>query len=200
MSNQRKDAGKDPLVTDIYEELASERAPDHLNERVLRLAKGNGRTRYSVVRAWTRPAAWAATIGLSLAIVLELTRLPPIDIEGTPAEANRKKLETPTVQRVDSVSMDEFVPEDMSVLREAENMARVQAGPDQAPTLAHTEVGETKQLESGGACPEKVRESAESWFDCIAQLRESGRHGDAEDELREFRKIFPDFVPAVADR
>ncbi|MGI9247812.1 MAG: hypothetical protein ACR2QI_02280 [Woeseiaceae bacterium] len=210
MKNEQENVGKDQLVTDIYKELASEQTPDRLNERVLLLARSNGRTRYSAIRAWTRPVAWAATIGLSLALVLELTRLPPI--------APPEELEEPA----DSVSADEFVPHGISVLREAENMARAQTGSDQAPTTARTEVGElsadeisvedvsaaasfaevaeTKLLESGGTCPEKTRETAESWFNCIEQLREAGLQDNADDEFREFRKIFPDFAQAKTDK
>lgn len=74
MSDQTDKRYQDRRLSDTYQALAKERAPEHLNERILGLAAG--RTRYSRARAWTRPLAWAATIGLSLAIVLELNRLP----------------------------------------------------------------------------------------------------------------------------
>lgn len=75
MSDQTDTQYRDRRLSDTYKALADERAPDHLSDRVLRLAAGE--TPYSRARAWTRPLAWAATIGLSLAIVLELNRLPP---------------------------------------------------------------------------------------------------------------------------
>ena len=75
MSDQTDTQYRDRRLSDTYKALADERAPDDLNDRVLRLAAGE--TPYSRARAWTRPLAWAATIGLSLAIVLELNRLPP---------------------------------------------------------------------------------------------------------------------------
>ncbi len=70
----------DRLVSDAYSELADEKTPEALNREVLRLAAKEGRTRYSIARAWMRPVAWAATIGLSLVVVLELTSLPGSDV------------------------------------------------------------------------------------------------------------------------
>jgi hypothetical protein len=115
MSNERKNPADDPLVADAYSSLAQEQAPEHLNKRVLRMAAREGRTPYSRARTWLRPAAWAATIGLSFAIVLELTRLPQIE--------------------PDAVSMDAFTPKDMSVLREADERARAQSGANQVPVV-----------------------------------------------------------------
>ena len=80
MSNEPENRVTDSRVTETYRELASEQAPRHLNERVLKMA-AHSRTPYGRARAWMRPAAWAATIGLSFAIVLELTRLPALDSE-----------------------------------------------------------------------------------------------------------------------
>lgn len=80
MSNEPENRTQDTQVSDAYRALAQERVPDHLNERVLRMAAKN-RTEYARARSWMRPAAWAATIGLSLAIVLELTQLPSMDTD-----------------------------------------------------------------------------------------------------------------------
>jgi hypothetical protein len=80
MSNNPENRVQDQRVTDAYRALADERAPEHLNEQVLKLA-AEARTPYARARAWMRPAAWAATIGLSLAIVLELTQMPISDLD-----------------------------------------------------------------------------------------------------------------------
>lgn len=77
----------DRLVSDTYSELADEKTPDALNREILRLAAKEGRTRYSIARAWMRPVAWAATIGLSLVLVLELTNLPGSDMTPLPQPA-----------------------------------------------------------------------------------------------------------------
>lgn len=169
MSNEREHGSEDWLA-DTYRILAKERAPDYLNDKVLRLAAGRG-TRYSRARAWMRPAAWAAVIGLSLAIVLDMTRLTQVEpdsiaisvpdgrntgdqrpeasdtVSGSSA-AETEAIATPIGQRMDAkkiqpaipaadrpagLSKEDFVPKDLTVLRDAEEMARTRAGSDQGP-------------------------------------------------------------------
>lgn len=72
-------SGTDELVSETYREVANERAPEHLNQAVLRRAKEATRPRLSRTRAWTRPLAWAATITLSVALVLEVSKAPSPD-------------------------------------------------------------------------------------------------------------------------
>ena len=206
MTIERKNEDRDRLVRDTYRALANERVPDRLNDRVLRGAAKVGRSRYALTRALTRPVAWAATIALSLAIVLEFTRLPQTVPDATSAAEPRN-----------DVSMDQFAPRDMTVLRDAENMARVQAGANQAPIALHktadtvraeedspiaslTAVSEQKAVEPDYACPEEARETAESWFACIEQLRADGPAERAASEYEKFRRIFPDFVDFAADK
>jgi len=85
----------DRLVSDAYNELANERTPEALNQEVLRLAAKAGRTRYSIARAWMRPVAWAATIGLSLVVVLELANTPGSDMAPLPQSAPLDPAVTP---------------------------------------------------------------------------------------------------------
>lgn len=143
MSIERKNTDRDPLVADTYRALANERTPDHLNEKVLRMAARESRTRYSVARSWTRPLAWAATIGLSLAIVLELTRLPETEPDVVPVmtPAARKPAST-AIEGADGTATDDFAPKDMAVLREVEKRARAQAGPDEGPAIPRADVDE----------------------------------------------------------
>lgn len=182
MSNERDHRSEDRLA-DTYRALTEERAPDYLNEKVLRLAAGN-RTRYSRARAWMRPAAWAAVIGLSLAIVLDMTRLPQVEPDsigipvpdsrkagaqrreasdtvndssaaeaegivppsatpiGQRTDANRMRPASPAADGPEGRSNEDFVPKDMTVLRDAEEMARAQAGSDQGPVLPDAELDE----------------------------------------------------------
>lgn len=151
MSNERENRAEDARVAETYRTVAQERAPERLNKRVLRMAARQGRTPYSRARAWMRPAAWAATIALSLAIVLELTRLPPVEPEladiATPRQEPQETTggvdepRTPAAEQPDPVSMDTFAPKDMTVLREAEDRARAQAGPDQLPSTPRADAG-----------------------------------------------------------
>lgn len=71
----------DARVSRAYRDLAGEYAPASLNERVLRDARAQAGSGYSWWMGWLRPAAWAATVGLCLAIVVELTSTQVADIE-----------------------------------------------------------------------------------------------------------------------
>jgi len=77
MTTEHEKVAGDETVSAAYRDLAKERAPEHLNRVVLDMASGAaGRSRLSAgfdrwFAAWTRPLAWAATIGLCIAIVLE---------------------------------------------------------------------------------------------------------------------------------
>ena len=68
-------------VSDAYRELARETTPAGLDERVLATAARDSRSRYGLARAWIRPVAWAAMIGISLVFVLELTSFTDVPLE-----------------------------------------------------------------------------------------------------------------------
>ncbi len=70
------DGVTDTLVSRTYRESASERVPEALDRAVLKQARHHSSQRYSRSVIWLRPMAWAATIGLSLAIVLEFSDVP----------------------------------------------------------------------------------------------------------------------------
>jgi hypothetical protein len=53
---------------------------------------------------------------------------------------------------------------------------------------------------SDQACPESERETAEAWFACIQQLRESERDELADKEYEEFRQVYPEFDDSVTDK
>jgi len=72
----RETVDMDALVTRTYREIADERVPEHLDRSILKEAAREARPRYSRAIAWTRPMAWAATIMLSVALVLEVTKVP----------------------------------------------------------------------------------------------------------------------------
>lgn len=67
---------RDPVVTERYRDMAGETAPEALNQAVLREAHQQKNNRYSRSVFWMRPMAWAASIGLCLAIVIELGSIP----------------------------------------------------------------------------------------------------------------------------
>lgn len=70
------DSVEDALVSRTYRESAVEQVPDELDQAVLQRARQRSGNRYSRSVVWLRPMAWAATIGLCLAIVVEINNVP----------------------------------------------------------------------------------------------------------------------------
>ena len=101
------DSVRDTLVSRTYREAAVERAPDDLNQAVLRRARQHSSNRYSRSVIWLRPMAWAATIGLCLAIVVEINNVPQptpeqMALPAAPADtiSDGKKLDEEAVQAI----------------------------------------------------------------------------------------------------
>ncbi len=118
MTTEREKGEMDKLVRETYRELGVEKAPEYLNQNILRMAAADGKLGRSngfLLGAWMKPVAWAATIGLSLAIVLELTEVPttavPLDSEESIAE--------------------DFIAKDKQALERAEERMRQQNGANQ---------------------------------------------------------------------
>lgn len=169
MSDDKYNFETDELVATTYRATASETVPQHLNERVLEIAANPslaGKRRSWLVPAWTKPLAWVATVGLSLAIVLEITQVSRLPGPGDTA--------TPAVESV----RDEFVPRDTTTLDQARQRAQLQSGPNQE-----------------FACAARVRETATAWYACIDDLRRSDRSIDAAHEFRSFTRKYPNFLP-----
>jgi hypothetical protein len=76
--NRADDTG-DPRVSAAYREIADERTPEHLDHSILNAARAAARPSWNRAVAWLRPAAWAATIGVCLAIVVDIALLPDHD-------------------------------------------------------------------------------------------------------------------------
>lgn len=212
-------------VSDTYRDLAPETTPAGLDQRILAMAAHETRSRYGLARAWIRPIAWAATIALSLGVVLELTWFAdaPLDevapAPAVSAEAARQDTEvmkakqeedqrraiaervdapaatmpaTPVRQeqgRVGEAAEAESPLEDGSLLRDAEQRARLQAV--SARYEAATSSAETADRDH--ACSRDARASANAWYDCILALREQGRDDDAAAEFEALLEAFPDF-------
>jgi hypothetical protein len=105
-------------VSDAYRELARETTSAGLDERVLAMATRGSQSRYGLARAWIRPVAWAAMIGISLALVLELTWFIDVPLEnGVPqppisAERTRQDAEVMKATHPDSLRQSIGEPEE----------------------------------------------------------------------------------------
>ncbi len=78
MSDKRIESGEgvDPRVSAAYRDMANERSPEHLDHLILNAARAAAKPRRNRAAAWLRPAAWVASIGVCLAIVVEIALLP----------------------------------------------------------------------------------------------------------------------------
>lgn len=117
MTIERNDEAMDELVSKTYREHSVEQAPEHLNQKILRMATaaGNPERENGLWRqAWMKPLAWAATVGLSLAIVLEVTQVPDggLDVPTSAVESLR----------------EEFEPSNTDLLEDARDRAARQSG------------------------------------------------------------------------
>jgi len=145
---KRQDAETDKRVSDSYRELANERAPDHLNRAILRRAGAAARPKFSLTRAWTRPLAWAATIALSVALVLEVSKVPAPDAVTFEADNNAAALQKREPEApedapseagvVDALEETESVP--ASVAAQSEVSAFIQPANQPAPNVARRQV------------------------------------------------------------
>ncbi len=256
MTEERKTpdpkAAEDRKVSDLYRDVARERTPRHLDEVVLREAARAARPRYSRLRLWTRPAAWAAVVLLSATLLLQVSQdeLPrdhaaPQSLElqdaaaGRESAAPRSRAElqvddlgsaakatgttSPLEQEPVAELLEEVVSQDSDMLIRAEEMARMQQGPNDAPATpaaasaapparAADALEEVVSLEANAfssptradarlrgaedaspSCDMTARSTAESWLECITALEDAGLTAAAEQERELLAETFPDF-------
>ncbi len=225
MSKERNNphfvAESDPLVTRVYREVADERVPDKLNQAVLRQAAAAGPTRYWRSISWTRPMAWVATITICVALVLEITRVPPPNgaaLDSLPATFTVPEPE-PTLEldRFDDAA-PESLPESVVPAplpgRAASNAptapAKVELMKKSARPLAAEPVFQERkrdvaqqapvenrltaaQEQEAPACDESATAKPETWLECIDELEKAGLDDEARRQRTLFENAFPGF-------
>jgi hypothetical protein len=84
----RPDDPVDAPLRDAYRQLATERAPRHLDKAVLEQAAEATKTAARPrLWAWRRPLAWMTMIGLTVAVVLEFSQVPTDLAPASPTNA-----------------------------------------------------------------------------------------------------------------
>lgn len=204
MTTERDKEAIDELVSQTYREHSVEQTPERLNQEILSIAADNAkrgsRTDF-LFAAWTKPLAWAATIGISLAVVLELSQVPgsSVDIAAPAAESIR----------------EEFAQQRTDVLDEARKQASQESGQNQNASLADevtlqdadvaiigkqnefsklvrpVPAAEETQSDVERPCDAITRESAEDWLRCIEELREAGAVDAANREYEAYFLEYP---------
>lgn len=192
MTNERDKEDMDTRVSETYRELSAPRVPDHLNQTILRMAANKSPGKGNLLfAAWVKPVTLAATIALSLAIVLELTEVPTTAVQMEVAPAVERQVES--VREDESTSDDgqvieELVLEDTDLAKsEAKNKMNSFAASSPAAALPAAR----KRADAAATCDEKSRQSADTWLDCIHKLSESGFALDADREYKAFILEYP---------
>lgn len=183
----------DAEVSARYRELANEAAPQELDKIVLRAARkaasNSGSAGWGV--SWYRPATFLATLGLCLALLLEIG---DFQVFGPPPD----------------LSIQQDTPPDSNVFQDAADSAarsvrEVDAAADESLQLSNGDSYEPEAsiatlpastTDGGQHCSEEQLATPETWWQCIQELREAGLHAAAEAELENLHKAFPQYMPA----
>lgn len=201
-------------VSEAYREVATETSPTKLDDRILDMARQEARTRYGLARTWIRPVAWAATIGLSFAFILEMTyfgdrpgevdAVLPASVDSDAGETARPTSQAPASKRFPAnvVSAPEISASDVATPLEAEERSDSTTADIAEKMQAPEPRRERMALERAAAadrCDAEQRRSADTWYRCVTALRDRGLEDAAEAELRDLRKAFPDFREPVPE-
>ena len=159
----------DKEVSALYRASSSEPAPRWLDDNVLRQAAAAARPNRSgrLLFYFRRPLIFVATLGLSLAIVLQFNEKLILGIS-----------DTDQVQNQTEASMDP---------------SKSQPPIGVAPIV----IGGTSAIGSASTrhCDVADEKSADTWWECIVQLELDGRAVDASAERKLMIRAFPDFPP-----
>lgn len=221
MTNERNRKDVDALVSETYRELADERAPQHLNQAVLQMAAGKETRRGFNFSLWMKPVAWAATIALSLAIVLEFTELPtqvrrtdvavpateslPAAVIDLPESEPKLKVDSfavsapgtnqPSVKK-HAVSQDAADPAG-AVISSREDTAQLEevvvtTEDFRARTAGASRSAEAKaESDAMNECAPEARLTADSWLACIKDLHALGAFDAAAREYEAYSDEYP---------
>lgn len=219
MNDERdKRADSDEAVARAYREFATERTPATLNEQVLREAAHEAGRGYARWIGWLRPLAWAATAGLTIAIVIDLVDTPAPDgdavtevyeEEALPApaaaaepdatprpDAAQERAKEARAERARAAgdtapASAAFAVDDPSLLEEAADIAAARAGSAENERAAAART----LMREAPACDEAAREQPDTWYRCIERLRTEGRAEAAQRELEALAEAFPAYEP-----
>ncbi len=211
----------DPRVSEAYRELDDERSPEHLDHIILNAARGAARPRWNRAVAWLRPAAWVATIGVCLAIVVEISLLQDEELGGldsmtpatieTPAaapaaaakrleEADRQSAEPAAVpptqkpSRGRSAELRERSDEDEVSNQVPELRLQEAVVKDEVPASLLRSApapASAQELATELYCDESQTADPNTWLECILELERQGLHEAARLERERLAEAFP---------
>lgn len=168
------------LVGEAYRELATESAPEHLDQAVLKRATIEvTRSRSYRFAGWMKPLAWTAVIALSLAVVLQLAELQTWSIPDSATPASRPASKS-------ALQTEEFAADrEFTKIQPAQQPAAKERAESVAKPMAR------KASVAPAGCDDAARASPDDWMECIRKLRESGAEELADREYEAFILEYP---------
>ncbi len=170
MSEDRNNGIGDPAVSDTYRDVATERAPASLNEAVLRNAAAHANKGYAHSMLWIRPLAYAATVVLSLAIVVQIV-LPPMnadmsEADFSPAAAAQERVDASNLPLADGAREQAADDDDpLKRLRDQEVREETKIEEFAVPGVSTDDVPAMAASAAPGVSPEPVAESVVDFAD-----------------------------------
>ena len=159
----------DPRVSAAYRDLGTPATPAELDQRILERAAAAARHRQpGLLQRWTRPLAWAATITICAAIVLEAGRTPDPDGIMPPTPAPGLERATP--------------PRDTGFAAPVENLADKAASDPGGPVAVPPPAEKARQRAAGSAktaAPAAMSELPEERGSSLESAREPQADTDA---------------------
>jgi hypothetical protein len=169
----------DDKVRERYRALGRDEPPPELDARSLAPAR---RAAARPRRRWVLPVSIAAVVVLSVSVALQVERERSDLARQLAAPAESGKAPAPAASPVAPPAPAPAAPAASDNLMRAPELERKQ---EQAPARGAAKAGRL----SG----QSVESSPEQWLARIAELRRAGRNDEADRQLAEFRRLFPDY-------
>ena len=200
---------RDPKVSQRYRELGGEEPPRQLDAAILAAARRAAETRPAPLvaptgrRRWYFPLAAAAIIVLAVAVTVQVERQQP--------DPEDFRFATPPAPPPPAIKEEVAKEQPKPTAKSKQSENRLERAPPVAPQAAPASPGEVTgdraeskpRTRALGAASEArtSEESPERWLERIAELRKQGRDDEADQQLAEFKKRYPDYkIPEAALR
>lgn len=201
----------------VYRQLPREEPPAALDAKIRVEARRAAVTHPAPLvaptgrRNWYFPVAAAAVIVLAVAVTWQVEReqgdegAPLPQSPAAPALRKEQKVAEPAPQKAQPEARRN-APLAKQAEKPAEEAKNDASPPAVAGTLSQSREDALRERENrmrqerpaAAAAARAPQEPPEKWLERIAQLRQQGRHDEADKALAEFRKRYPDYrIPAA---
>lgn len=190
------DEDRDPTVSQRYRELGREEPRPELDAAILAASRRAAEMHPAPLvaptgrRRWYFPVAAAAIIVLAAAVTFHMERQQPepdMPVAAAPAPEPAK---TPVIK---PSAVERNASRAEAPKREPRAAAAADAVREAAPAAQSAAGALSVRSEARAARLPAQAESPERTLERIAELRRQGRHDEADQALKEFRKRYPDY-------